>query len=349
MRKSCDSKWGFCQFHPKDHTSNENECYSAERAMKCFRNAPEIQPRSLPSRGAHHKKTAGPRASRPLEELPFFGCTANPHLQQLNYVNRQRAQNHLSDNYNRFVLKTAKLKMLGSRHVGDGGNRGHFLKVQHLHMTRGGQKIHGPAQARSRHQPGESRTCPINNVAAVRGAYPDSPESAIAASTTRTSKIGGVGNGKGQQVGSKAACSNDGYKRRPPATHAARWDAAALPSRTRASNRRVCGKRSRRKSAASALQRSPRTTRRHRRASANSGYVCSICSLALRSSATAAPAVLPRRLDAALIMSRCLEVEASHQDVCGDCSTSLTADASSCTFERSTPCLRTPDRGQAAM
>ena len=43
-------------------------------------------------------------------------------------------------------------------------------------------------------------------------------------------------------------------------------------------------------------------------------------------------------LDAALIMTVCLEVQVSHQDVCGDSGTSLTADPGSCTFERSTPC-----------
>ncbi|OLP82566.1 hypothetical protein AK812_SmicGene36783 [Symbiodinium microadriaticum] len=43
-------------------------------------------------------------------------------------------------------------------------------------------------------------------------------------------------------------------------------------------------------------------------------------------------------LDAALIMSVCLEVLVSHQDVCGDSGTSLTADPGSGTFKRPTPC-----------
>ena len=43
-------------------------------------------------------------------------------------------------------------------------------------------------------------------------------------------------------------------------------------------------------------------------------------------------------LDAALILTVCLAVQVSHQDVCGDSGTNLTADPSSCTFERPTPC-----------
>ncbi|OLP77477.1 hypothetical protein AK812_SmicGene42457 [Symbiodinium microadriaticum] len=180
-------------------------------------------------------------------------------------------------------------------------------------------------------------------------------------------KVCGVGDGKGQQAGGKGACGSYGEKSRPPNDKGGNTGSALGHGGT-------ARPRPRKQADEGGSFGTPATTdfKTEHNQAAPTGIgelrvgtlFCPACFSQRCSSGAASPATghtgrskrrdqcsvngqlraSPQRqaigdhLDAALIMTVCLEVQVSHQDVCGDSGTSLTADPGSCTFERSTPC-----------
>ena len=180
-------------------------------------------------------------------------------------------------------------------------------------------------------------------------------------------KVCSVGDGKGQQAGGKGACGSYGEKSRPPGDKGGNTGSALGHGGT-------ARPRPREQADEGGSFGTPATpdfkTEHNQAAPPGVGELrvgtlfCPACFSQRCSSGAASPATghtgrskrrdqcsvngqlraSPQRqaigdhLDAALIMTVCLEVQVSHQDVCGDSGTSLTADPGSCTFERSTPC-----------